>query len=267
MSPGLGPVGQAPRGLVRRAGPALVAGLAALLAFAPPARAVTYAFQDYTCPLDGRPFSQGLPTPGRPLGSRLDLKPWGPVVAPAVLPVCPDSRFVLWKHQFSDEELARLRPFVASPAWQAIRDTETDYYRVARLRQWLGDDPVEVAFTLLYATWEVDEAPERYARYAQEALGAIDQALAASDAANASRPGSPSVAPPPDDERLATLRLVAVELQRRLGRFDQAGARLDRLAARAPFTEGTLHALWLQQRALVDAHDAAPHRMGEAPAR
>lgn len=242
--------------------PAIVSALAAvaagaLLAVAPCARAVTYAFQDYTCPLDGRPFTQGLPTPGHPLGSRLDLKPWGPVIAPAVLPVCPDSRFVLWKHQFSDDELARLRPLVASPAWRAIRDTESDYYRVARLRQWLGDDPVDIAFTMLYATWEVDESPERYARYAQEALAAIDQALA---------PADPAQADAPEDERQATLGLVAVELQRRLGRFDAARTRLDRMAGRAAYASGTLHALLLQQRALVDAHDTAPHRMGE-PAR
>jgi hypothetical protein len=201
------------------------------------AGAVTYAFQDYTCPIDGQAFTQGLPTSGAPVGSMLDLKPFGPLLAPAVLPVCPGSRFPLYKRAFADDELRRLRELVATAPWLAIRDTETDYFRTARLRQWLGDDPVDVAFTFLYATWEVDETPERYARYAKDAR---------------------------DGERGATLQLVALELERRLSRFDAANRRIARLEAAVAFGSGTLHALLLQQRSLVETHDAAPRRMAPA---
>jgi len=235
----------------RARGPAVAtAGVARTLVLAltlaasgPPARAVTYAFQDYTCPLDGQTFTQGLPTPGHPLGSQLDLKPWGPVLAPAVLPVCPGSRFVLWKREFSEPELMRLRALIASPQWLAIRDVETDYFRIAKLRQWLGDDAADVAFTYLYATWEVDESPERYARYAAVALEAVGHAL----------PGA--------GDRAPTLQLVALELERRLGRLDAARDRAAGLASSAAFADGPLHALLAQQRVLIDARDTAPHRI------
>jgi hypothetical protein len=216
------------------------------------AGAVTYAFQDYTCPIDGQAFTQGLPTSGAPVGSMLDLKPFGPLLAPAVLPVCPGSRFPLYKRAFADDELRRLRELVATAPWLAIRDTETDYFRTARLRQWLGDDPVDVAFTFLYATWEVDETPERYARYAKDALAAVE--AAASTLPLDAR----------DGERGATLQLVALELERRLSRFDAANRRIARLEAAVAFGSGTLHALLLQQRSLVETHDAAPRRMAPA---
>jgi hypothetical protein len=237
-----------------RAAAARVLAAAALLIAALPARAVTYAFQDYTCPLDGQTFTQGLPTSGPPVGSMLDLKPYGPVLAPAVLPVCPGSRLPLYKREFAEAEVRRLRHLTTTASWLAIRDTETDYFRTARLRQWLGDDPVDVAFAYLYATWEVDETPERYARYAQEALAAVEAAM-------------PTLGPAANDgERGATLQLVAVELERRLSRFDDAGRRIARLAPTAAFSGGTLHDLLLQQRALVAARDAHPHRMAAAGA-
>jgi hypothetical protein len=218
---------------------------------APGAHAVTFSNQAYTCPIDGQSFTQSLPVPGQPQGSMLDLKPWGPGYAPVVLPVCPGNRFVVWKRDFTPAEVQKYRELVASPRWLAIRDTETDYYRIARLREWHGDDAVDVAFTLLYATWEVDDTPDRYARYATEALAAIDAAHAAL---------------PPDDPRAGTLGLLAVELARRLGHFDAAGGRLKTIEAASGDLDPALRSVIDQQRTLIAARDAAPHRLQAPPA-
>jgi hypothetical protein len=230
---------------------ALAAALPLALAVAwPSAAAITYANQSYTCPIDGQVFTQSLPSSGQPQGSMLDLKPWGPVIAPFVLPVCPGNRFVLWKRNFDDAEVKRYRELVASPRWLAIRDTESDYYRIARLRQWSGDPAVDVAFTFLFATWEVDNTPDRYARYAQDALGAIDTALASL---------------PANDPRTETLRLLTVELERRLGHFDAAADRLKAASSSPDAMDPPQQTVAGQQRALIAARDAGPHRMDTPP--
>lgn len=225
--------------------------LAASLSAAGPARAVTYAVHELVCPLDGQPFTQGLPTPGTPLGAMLDLKPWGPVIAPAVLPACPGSGFLVFRPDLDAAAVARYRALVATPRWTALRDdpAHTDYWRLARLREWAGDDPVEIAFDALYATWEVDRDPAQYARYAASALVDVDRALAAA----------------PADPRAPTLRLVGVELARRLGRFDAAAARLEALESTHP-DDPTLRRVLAQQRALVDARDDRSHRLEDARA-
>ncbi|MFP5391179.1 MAG: hypothetical protein ACLGI6_06485 [Gammaproteobacteria bacterium] len=195
---------------------------------------------------------------GTQFGIFLDLKPYGPIAAPWPLAKCPANGFVLYKPKFSKAELAKLKPYVASAEYRTLGANHTDYYLAARLARVAGEPAVTIAQLLLRATWEAgpqeDEQgkvkvdTQRYAQYAGEALDAFKAVLA-----------QPADVP----EQWQTDQLVALELERRLGRFEEAQARLDALAGRTEFASGTMHTIVELQRKLIAARDNQPKQVPE----
>jgi tetratricopeptide (TPR) repeat protein len=204
--------------------------------------ALTFREVELTCPLDGSRFNVTRPASGTSRGIFLDLKPFGPIIAPWPLARCPSNGFVLYKPHFSDEEIARLRPFVASAEYQALQSHHTTYYLAARLRAYLGETPAQLAWTLLEATWEAEPGAQ-YERYATEALRAFQEALA-----------EPYAAP----TQWVADQLVAGELERRLGRFEPARQRFLALTAHDAVQAGGVRAILALQLQLIDAQDARP---------
>jgi hypothetical protein len=185
---------------------------------------------------------------GTSFGQQLDLKPFGPMPAPWPLARCPSNGFVLYKEEFSADEIERLKPYVLSPEYQALRKDNSDYYLAAQLLQFMGADADEVAWSLLQATWEMEADATRYRRYAQEALAKFSVSL---------------TKPQADRQKWATMQLIAGELERRLGRFEDARERFSELGAEDEFHTGVLAEILAYQLQLVDASDTQPHPIPE----
>ncbi|MEI2457114.1 hypothetical protein [Lysobacter firmicutimachus] len=185
-----------------------------LILAASPAQALTFADQTLVCPIDGKSFTARVMSSGTSFGRYFDTRPFGPIAAPAPLPACPGNGFiVVEQREYSAEELTRLRAFVASEEYRGWIANETPYYRLARQMAFAGASPDAAANVWLQATWDADA--ERYPRYAEQALQAWRQ--------RAQRQAG--------SEEGVHARLVVGELQRRLGRFDEARASF--LAVRA----------------------------------
>lgn len=220
---------------------------AVLAALAMQAQALTFMKVDLVCPLDGEKFQATLAGSGTSFGQYLDLKPYGPTAAPWPLAKCPASGFVMYKDKFTEEELARLREYVASAEYRAMKDVHSNYYLATKLRAHLGEQKPKLAYFLLQASWE---ARGHYERYASEALEAY-QELAGAD-------GEP--------KQKLSAELIAGELERRLGRFDAAKARFARVAQLDEAKSGVVREIVELQLRLVEAKDASPKMIPRKPA-
>lgn len=183
--------------------------------------AATVRTESFVCPVGGERFQAQVVMSGTQMGMRLDFKPLGAIIAPPPVPECPSNGLLLFKSTFTTDDLAKLTPYIESEVFIQARKQHSPYYRQAMLQTVLGDAPAEIASTLIQASWEVEAATGtdgRYARYASEAIAAID--AAAGDAR--SDPGQRDV-----------YQIVAADLERRLGRFDAALKRAQALKARS----------------------------------
>jgi hypothetical protein len=186
----------------------LLAPLAAL-ALIPAANAATPSVRrTMTCPIGGESFIYQQPVSSAALGMRPDGKPYGTAAAPAPLPECPRNGLILYK-DYTDDEVHILEPLVASEDYQALRKTDTQYYRAYWLMRQMGVGPEDYLWALLQASWEAEGKPELRARYLAE--------LAAQSA---------KVPPNPSDIDWIGMEGRAIDALRELGRFDEAEARL-----------------------------------------
>ncbi len=196
--------------------PLLLPLIAALVALAASAAALTWREVTETCPLTGQTFTRQTVNSYSRFGMQLDLKPIGALVAPLPPPVCPDSGFVVYRENFSEADIAFFRALVATPEFQQIRARNTDYFVAAYEAEELDEEPAVVAFLLLQATWEVDDETARYKHYARRALSVFD----AYDRTGAEQSKS---------ERWWAVKFLIVNLHRRLGEFDVAADKLAQL--------------------------------------
>lgn len=192
---------------------ALATALAlAVLAHGSPLTATTSLPQTFTCPVGGETFEDDVIASRTTSGRRPDGRPYGSLeIVPLV--ECPGNGLVLFDNDFTADEIALLTPLVASARYQAMRQGETPHYRAWWLMRALGREPAVLAGTLLTASWESDRDRERKARY-QNAFVEAAQAVPRSEA---------------QDWFHYTVR--AANALRELGRFEEAGARLDLLEA------------------------------------
>jgi hypothetical protein len=181
----------------------------AAFALAPAAFAATPTVRKtMTCPIGGEAFDYQQPVSSAALGMRPDGRPYGTSAAPARLPECPGNGLVLYK-DYTADEAKTLAPLVASDEYQALRKTDTQYYRAYWLMRQMGVGPEDYLWALLQASWEAEGKPELRARYLAE--------LAAESA---------KVPPDPSDMDWIGMEGRAVDALRELGRFDEAAARL-----------------------------------------
>lgn len=220
--------------------------LAAALLLAPPAWAHTFAPVDETCPIDGTQFTATMDMSGTSFGKQLDLKDLGPTPAPWSLAVCPKDHFVLYQDEYTKEELADLKAFIPSPAYQRWVAGNPSYFLLGKILEHRKADEFTLGQVYLKASWQVDDTPTVYARIAAEALGHVKAALA-----------SPSLSA----QSRQTAELVAGELERRLGDFAAAQSRFTRLAKSAEYAKGMLARIVGYQLELVRARDAKPHEI------
>lgn len=216
------------------------------LLLTPPAAALTTAEVEATCPIDGHTFSYRAMMSGTQFGQRLDLKPIGPIAAPAPLPVCPKDHAVVFDEELSGEALAKQKALVATAAYAAAAKDEPSYALLARTLDALGHPAAAVGFAWLRASWQVEGDAAKTTRFLTAALAGYERELASKTSADAFQIG-----------------LIAGEIERRLGRFDAAGKRFAALAADAKAKEKPFAGIIAYQRKLVGDKDSAPHQIPE----
>ena len=210
------------------------------------APAMTVEEVEMTCPYDGSRFTATLQMSGTSFDRGLDFRLLGPIQSPSPLAVCPTNGFVFLKHKYSEEELEKLRPFILSDEYQALK-REAPYYRAAWILDRTGAPPMPVSFTLLQATWEARRDPDRYASYATELVARLPTAVA--QARN-------------DTER-TNLNLITGELLRRLSRFDEAERHFKTITNESD-KSGNVAKIIAFQLDLIARRDAREHAWSEA---
>ncbi len=168
--------------------------------------AMTLVEKDYICPVGGESFTQTTPASGTSFGKRTDLKPIGPISAPWTIPQCPTNKFVMFKDDFSAEELQTYKKIVESSDYKAIAKDSSEYYYLAKLFEKSGKNNQDIAWAYLQASWEMegDEARKNALNYFNESLSTIS----AKDK-NA-------------EDELINTNLIVGELNRLLGNFKEA---------------------------------------------
>lgn len=198
----------------------LICAVAVQVWLATAAQALTFSEQEFTCPIGGEKFTSQVVGSYSRFGTRLDLKPIGALVAPLPLPVCPSNGFVMYQAAFTDDELAKLTMIVESDEYRTARAGHTDYYIAAFLLEKMDTPPLDLGHVYLKASWEAEEKrPDRVAEYQKLSLARFDTYLKSESEHN-------------QDWWIA--QIAAAALERRLGLFAQAIARIDAM----PLDEG-----------------------------
>ena len=191
-------------------------GLAVLLAgWAAPAAAMTFMKVEHVCPIGGERFSAQEMGSGTSFGHFLDGRVYGAIQSPWPLVSCPGNGFVIYKDDYSADEIKRLTAVVNSDEYQRMRGSETSYWLLARLFEAVDAPARERAGVLQRATWQA--SPEQYPRYVQAA--STTHAQQCPDARAAAE----------RDEFWLYCQMLLGEWERRLSRFDAARARFERL--------------------------------------
>lgn len=169
-----------------------------------------------TCPIGGQQFDFTTTASYSTFGARLDGKPYGSWSFPLALPECPGNGLILYKEEFSADELTRLGALIQRPEFAAMREAETSYYRLAWLLREMGEPVENQLWMLTQATWEDDTGSARRNRY----LAELSQRSEAAPLGVGTADG-------------LSWRARSVNALRELGRFDEATA----LLARSPAGE------------------------------
>lgn len=225
----------------------LVAAAGAFLAAGShPAGAYTDVETIVVCPIDGLPFTARRMASYYQSGMRLDFKPVGALVTPYPHPVCPGNGFVVYRQDFSEQELSAIRLIVNSDEFQQLRRKHTDYFMIAYVKERMGSSAYELAHTYLGATWEAErDRPHLTDQYRELALAKFDASVRGK---NATR-----------DEPWWTASVLAAEMERLLGKFDQALNRIDALAlAELSATNPALRSVVDQIRLQALRHNSRP---------
>lgn len=132
------------------------------------------------CPVDDQTFTYTGTMSYSTWGSALDGMPQASWTTPMPIPQCPESRFPVYRDDFSEADKAKIRALVATPEYQAVKD-EASYYlmwfvlgRIEPPREGM-DRP----WPILQASWQVIDDPARYAAYAAILIPLMDAELPA----------------------------------------------------------------------------------------
>lgn len=204
--------------------------------------------REMICPICGREFYAILDVPDPDYEMRLDMKPLGAVPGPWHIPDCPGCGFIIYTAGIPKAELARCGAFVESDEYRRGARRAT-YYRTGLLHGMLGGADFTLAQDFLKASWQEESEPDKLKED-------LELALRYFTACAASCGG---------DEQ-ENSRLMAGEMLRRLGRFDEAKAHFSGLKAEKGF-QGNFYADIVDfQLKLCEKKDLSVHNMEEVKA-
>lgn len=224
---------------------ACLAALPAVAMIVGPGLASTERAETFTCPITGKRFQAVVQTSGTRFGVFLDMRPYGPIMSPDPVPVCPDaSRFPVFR-TLTANEVARVKRIVATPEYKRlVAASEQAYFIIANIKAALGDDPLEVAHDLVQASWQAEPGSAQRRLYLREARTAFNR-----------------IATKPEQTEAVALnaRYFEAELSRQLGEFEAALAILDRWFPADGANQGVVGQAFLaQERAAIMRREAAP---------
>jgi hypothetical protein len=138
----------------------------ALAAFAAPASSTTFYEEKFTCPIGGEKFKAQSIMSHSSWGQQPDGMPMGSLMGPVPMVECPKNGLILFE-EFDNPTIEKLKPLIADPEFQALRKTESQYYRLWWLFNKLGRDPRQQAWLMIQASWEAAADPEKRNQYQQ----------------------------------------------------------------------------------------------------
>ena len=158
----------------------------------------------FTCPIGGEKFTQTMDTSGTRIDMMTDTRPVGPIATPFSLAQCPSNKFVMFKKEFSPDELAKFERVVNSAEYQQIAAQSPSYFAWGRMMELAGEnqDAQQMMNIFLQASWQ-SESQESFSKtleYADKVLA--NKAISSKDAINT--------------------QFLRGEMLRKLGRFDEA---------------------------------------------
>jgi predicted RNA-binding Zn-ribbon protein involved in translation (DUF1610 family) len=101
---------------------------------------LTLETRTFTCPVCGTEFEYEIAMSGTAFGKRLDHKLVSAIRSPWPIPQCPTCGFVLYKDEFTDQELQELKTFILADEYQSIPADNTPHYFLAYIAEYLGLD-------------------------------------------------------------------------------------------------------------------------------
>jgi len=199
---------------------------------------------EVSCPLCGTTFETSQAISGTAWGSRLDFRPLGPIASPWPIPVCPNCRFVIFKDKFNKEEVERLRLYVKSQEYQNLAKNHPSYYLLAKIYEFNGMGHLILAHTYLKASWQVEASDhEKCTKYLEMSLKNFEKYLLTNDKR---------------DDRWVNAELLCGEIERRLGHFEKAKNRFDRLESLQEFRKDNLRRIIFTQIYLIGIEESRP---------
>ena len=222
--------------------------------------AVNSLEREFLCPICGTHWQQRIETSSRAKGLRLDLRQVGDIVDPPTLPQCVKCRFPLFSDRLTEQAkdpkkapaFKQLRSFVLGADFQMLAAKNPPYFALALVQGLNARNPTPhrvIALSYLRASWQVEDREAACRRLLEKAREHYVAALAES------REGDPL---------RRDLALLCGELERRLGKWDDAAKRFRDLEA-SDILKGTpqegIPALELR---LISQHDSAPHLLDGA---
>lgn len=197
-----------------------------------------------TCPVCETDFNALVDLSGTQCGVRLDLKPLGNIGAPWLIPVCPDCSFVIYKQNFEEEELEKLRTLVASEEYKKVAADNPSYFLLAKIYEHLGEDSGSIAYAYLQASWQVEWDPPKCDACLEASLRAFSTHLETCET---------------EDETWATSNFLCGEIERRLRRFEQARERFEKLREMPQFQKGAFPGMIALELKLIEQRNWRPH--------
>lgn len=178
--------------------------------------------EEFTCPIGGEKFKSLVLGTHSTYGRYLDWEPVSYLEFPTPVPVCPSNGFVVYKDDFSDDELATFGRIIQSDAYRKdFAAKNTSYYLFARLLE-LSENikDYDLWWIYLQSTWEADLCKSgKYTDYAKQTIKFAQDALSSySD----------------DDSMYWLLNIIIPNLYRRIGEFESAGQWLSDLGDKRP---------------------------------
>lgn len=122
------------------------------------ANAVTLRNVEVICPLDKELFTAKSYASFTRSGWRLDGRPvilGSPSLPP--LPVCPESGFVVYRDDFTKEEIKRIQYIVTTNEFKVIRSQKGNRFIVAYIAEQLKATSYDLGYYYLEASWEAED--------------------------------------------------------------------------------------------------------------
>ncbi len=211
----------------------------------------TGEIQNFTCPICDEEFKAEQDLSGTALDTRLDFKQIGPIAQPWKLPQCPKCKFVIYDENLSPEKIKELKTFVYSDKYTQIDHKNTPYFYFSQIQLFNKEEPFDVAFILLSASWEAEEDPELYEKYVKMTIASFKSAQESLRKDNSM------------EEEYFVAIYLQIELNRRLSDFDKSIELARKLLKSDTGVVPRLYKAVDLQIKLCEAKDSGPHNLSE----